>query len=107
MAGLTFLAVAGVTVAGALATGPQAPGPGTAQVRLIAEAAPASAAAARAAPGCPVRLAAGYLSASSAGRVGGDLYEVVTTPECVRLVAGDARGKGLPAVQSAAAVPRR
>jgi len=28
----------------------------------------------------------------------------VTTPECVRLVVGDAKGKGLPAAQSAAAV---
>lgn len=45
-----------------------------------------------------------YLSASSGARVGGDLYEVVTTPECVRLVVGDTKGKGLPAVQSAAAV---
>ena len=52
----------------------------------------------------PVRLAAGYLSASCGARVGGDLYEVVTTPECVRLVVGDAKGKGLPAAQSAAAV---
>jgi serine phosphatase RsbU (regulator of sigma subunit) len=50
-----------------------------------------------------VRLA-GYLSASCGARVGGDLYEVVTTPDSVRLVVGDAKGKGLPAAQSAAAV---
>ncbi len=84
--------------------GPQAPGPGTGAGPANRRSRPSSAAAAHAAPGCPGRLAAGYLSASSAGRVGGDLYEVVTAPECVRLVAGDARGKGLPAVQSAAAV---
>jgi len=29
---------------------------------------------------------------------------VVTTPDCVRLIVGDAQGKGLPALQSAAAV---
>jgi serine phosphatase RsbU (regulator of sigma subunit) len=44
------------------------------------------------------------LSASSGARVGGDPYEVVTTPECVRLVVGDAKGKGLSAAQSAAVV---
>jgi serine phosphatase RsbU (regulator of sigma subunit) len=52
----------------------------------------------------PVRLAVRYLSASSGPRVGGDLYEVATTPDCVRLVVGNADGKGLPAVQLAAAV---
>jgi serine phosphatase RsbU (regulator of sigma subunit) len=50
----------------------------------------------------PVRLAAWYRSASTGARVGGDLYEVVTTPRHVRLVIGDVVGKGLPALQSAA-----
>jgi serine phosphatase RsbU (regulator of sigma subunit) len=52
----------------------------------------------------PVRLAVRYLSASSQARVGGDLYDVVPTGRVVRLVVGDAEGKGLPAVQSAAAL---
>jgi serine phosphatase RsbU (regulator of sigma subunit) len=51
-----------------------------------------------------VRLAVKYLSASSQARVGGDLYDVVNAERGVRLVVGDAEGKGLPAVQSAAAL---
>jgi serine phosphatase RsbU (regulator of sigma subunit) len=51
-----------------------------------------------------VRLAVRYLSASSQARVGGDLYDVVNAARGVRLVVGDAEGKGLPAVQSAAAL---
>jgi serine phosphatase RsbU (regulator of sigma subunit) len=51
-----------------------------------------------------VRLAVKYLSASSQARVGGDLYDVVHAARGVRLVVGDAEGKGLPAVQSAAAL---
>jgi serine phosphatase RsbU (regulator of sigma subunit) len=51
-----------------------------------------------------VRLAVNYLSASSQARVGGDLYDVVHAGGGVRLVVGDAEGKGLPAVQSAAAL---
>jgi serine phosphatase RsbU (regulator of sigma subunit) len=51
-----------------------------------------------------VRLAVKYLSASSQARVGGDLYDVVHAAHGVRLVVGDAEGKGLPAVQSAAAL---
>jgi hypothetical protein len=51
----------------------------------------------------PVRVAARYLSASSQARVGGDLYAVVPTAQGVRLIVGDAEGKGLPAVREAAA----
>jgi serine phosphatase RsbU (regulator of sigma subunit) len=51
-----------------------------------------------------VRLAVKYLSASSQARVGGDLYDVVDAAGGVRLVVGDAEGKGLPAVQSAYAL---
>lgn len=45
-----------------------------------------------------------YRSASNVGSVGGDLYEAVATPYGSRLIIGDARGKGLPAVQMAAVV---
>jgi len=45
-----------------------------------------------------------YRSASDVGSVGGDLYEAVSTPYGSRLIIGDARGKGLPAVQMAAVV---
>jgi serine phosphatase RsbU (regulator of sigma subunit) len=50
-----------------------------------------------------VRLA-GYLSACRGAGAGGDLCEVVTTSDCVRLVVGDAKGKGASAAQSAVAV---
>lgn len=45
-----------------------------------------------------------YRSASRLASVGGDLYEAVSTPYGSRLVIGDAKGKGLPAVQLAAVV---
>jgi len=51
-----------------------------------------------------VGLATRYASASEDALVGGDLYEAVVTPFGVRLVVGDVRGKGLPAVQTAATV---
>jgi sigma-B regulation protein RsbU (phosphoserine phosphatase) len=45
-----------------------------------------------------IRLAAGYRSATSEALVGGDLYEVLDTPQGVRVIVGDVRGKGLEAV---------
>lgn len=51
-----------------------------------------------------VGLAARYVSASAEALVGGDLYEVAATPFGVRVIVGDVRGKGLEAVQTAAAV---
>ncbi|MDG4767354.1 PP2C family protein-serine/threonine phosphatase [Solwaraspora sp. WMMD406] len=49
-------------------------------------------------------LVARYLSASEAANVGGDLYEAVASPYGVRLIIGDACGKGLQAVQIATTV---
>lgn len=49
----------------------------------------------------PLRLAARYSSAFSEAKVGGDFYEAVDTPFGVRVVVGDVRGKGLPAVHLA------
>lgn len=51
-----------------------------------------------------VGLAARYVSASEAAKVGGDLYEVADTPYGVRVLIGDVRGKGLDAVFLAATV---
>jgi serine phosphatase RsbU (regulator of sigma subunit) len=51
-----------------------------------------------------LRLAARYLSASAQARIGGDLYAAVPTAQGVRLIIGDAEGKGLVAVQEAATV---
>ncbi|HSA50637.1 MAG TPA: PP2C family protein-serine/threonine phosphatase, partial [Yinghuangia sp.] len=52
----------------------------------------------------PVRVAVRYRAAAAEARIGGDLYEVILTPYGVRAVIGDVRGKGLGAVQTAAAV---
>lgn len=51
-----------------------------------------------------VGLAARYVSATAEALVGGDLYEVAATPYGVRVIVGDVLGKGLAAVQTAAAV---
>ncbi|WP_331769011.1 serine/threonine-protein phosphatase (plasmid) [Embleya sp. NBC_00888] len=52
----------------------------------------------------PLRTASMYLAAESGAQIGGDLYEAVQTRYGVRMIIGDVRGKGLPAVRSAAAV---
>jgi len=51
-----------------------------------------------------LRFAARYVSATEGALVGGDLYEVAETPDGVRMIVGDVRGKGLDAVQMAATV---
>ncbi|WCD85014.1 Phosphoserine phosphatase RsbP [Streptomyces xanthophaeus] len=52
----------------------------------------------------PVRAASMYLAAEKGAQIGGDLYEVVQTRYGVRMIVGDVRGKGLPAVRAAAVV---
>ncbi|MET7640469.1 PP2C family protein-serine/threonine phosphatase [Streptomyces sp. NPDC005438] len=49
-------------------------------------------------------VAVRHLSASRSAAVGGDLYEVVSTRYGVRVVIGDVRGHGLPALGTVAAV---
>ncbi|WP_354642225.1 PP2C family protein-serine/threonine phosphatase [Kitasatospora camelliae] len=51
-----------------------------------------------------VRAAVHYAAAAQHASIGGDLYEVVNTRHGVRAVVGDVRGKGLNAVETAAAV---
>ncbi|OMI41404.1 PP2C family protein-serine/threonine phosphatase [Streptomyces sparsogenes] len=51
-----------------------------------------------------IEVAGGYLSASRGAVVGGDLYEVLATPHGVRVIIGDARGHGLAAISTVAAV---
>jgi serine phosphatase RsbU (regulator of sigma subunit) len=51
-----------------------------------------------------IQLAATYVSATQAARIGGDVYDVITTGTGTRLLIGDVQGKGLPAVQTAAVV---
>ncbi|MFF4961626.1 PP2C family protein-serine/threonine phosphatase [Streptomyces sp. NPDC001222] len=52
----------------------------------------------------PLRAASIYLAAESGAQIGGDLYEALQTRYGVRMIVGDVRGKGLPAVRAAAAV---
>ncbi|MEV5238069.1 PP2C family protein-serine/threonine phosphatase [Streptomyces cinnamoneus] len=51
-----------------------------------------------------LRTAGMYLAAEEGAQIGGDLYEVLETRYGVRMIVGDVRGKGLPAVRAAAAV---
>ncbi|WP_443073105.1 PP2C family protein-serine/threonine phosphatase [Streptomyces sp. S465] len=51
-----------------------------------------------------IELAGGHLSASRGAVVGGDLYEALATPYGVRVIIGDVRGHGLPAIGTVAAV---
>jgi sigma-B regulation protein RsbU (phosphoserine phosphatase) len=51
-----------------------------------------------------VAFATHYQSATQEALIGGDLYDTVLTPCGLRLIVGDVKGKGLDAVQLAAAV---
>lgn len=101
----TLISVAGVSVAALLATAMrQKREAELANVRSIAEAAqrvllrPVPRGAGR------LRVAVSYTSAVAEARIGGDLYEVVTSPHGVRIIVGDVQGKGLEAVETAAVV---
>lgn len=52
----------------------------------------------------PLEIASLYLTPTPHARVGGDFYALADTPHGIRLVIGDVRGKGLPALVTAAAV---
>ncbi|MCX4767662.1 serine/threonine-protein phosphatase [Streptomyces sp. NBC_01275] len=52
----------------------------------------------------PFQVAVRYSAAAAEARIGGDLYALMPTPYGVRLIVGDVRGKGLPAVGTAALV---
>jgi serine phosphatase RsbU (regulator of sigma subunit) len=52
----------------------------------------------------PIHLAVSYTSATAEARIGGDLYEAVSASSGVRVIIGDVQGKGLAAVETAAAV---
>ncbi len=101
----TLISVAGVSVAALVATAMrQRREAELANVRSIAEAAqrvllrPVPRGAGR------LRVAVSYTSAVADARIGGDLYEVVTSPHGVRVIIGDVQGKGLEAVETAAVV---
>ncbi|MEU6716798.1 PP2C family protein-serine/threonine phosphatase [Nonomuraea sp. NPDC046802] len=50
----------------------------------------------------PLHLASAYMAAEAEAQIGGDIYAAVRTPYGTRLIIGDARGKGLPAISEAA-----
>lgn len=100
---LTVIGIAGVTAASMLASSLRLQRERElASVRQVAEAAqrvllrPVP----RRAGG--LRVALSYTSAAAEAQIGGDLYEIVTTPHGVRLLIGDVQGKGLAAVETAA-----
>ncbi|MGP3921131.1 PP2C family protein-serine/threonine phosphatase [Nonomuraea sp. 10N515B] len=73
-----------------------------ANVRLVAEAAQRVLLRPVPRKAADLQVALSYTSAAAEARIGGDLYEVVTTPHGVRLLIGDVQGKGLDAVETAA-----
>ncbi|WP_328825936.1 serine/threonine-protein phosphatase [Streptomyces sp. NBC_00252] len=52
----------------------------------------------------PLQAAVSYTSAVAEARIGGDLYEMVASPDGIRVIVGDVQGKGLAAVETAAVV---
>jgi serine phosphatase RsbU (regulator of sigma subunit) len=101
---IAIIAAAAVTGAAALAVRVRQRREGElAQVRIVAEAVQQVVLRPIPRRAGSVGLAMHYQSASSEAQIGGDLYEVVTLPGRVRLIVGDVRGKGLTAVQLAAA----
>lgn len=100
-----LLAIIGVTAGASLASAARARRDrDLARVRLVAEATQQVVLRPVPQETGPVKIALRYVSASEEARVGGDLYEVVTTGDYVRLIVGDAKGKGLPALRLVAAV---
>jgi serine phosphatase RsbU (regulator of sigma subunit) len=97
--------IATVTAVGVVASaGRQRKERELADIRAVAEVAQAvlQRPAPREVPGA--RIAVRYMSATAAARIGGDLYEVIATPERVRLIVGDVQGKGVAAVRTASMV---
>jgi serine phosphatase RsbU (regulator of sigma subunit) len=102
---LAFLAVLGVSVAGVIASSLRwRQERELADVRAIAEVAQRVLLRPLPASSGPVQMAVRYISASSRAEIGGDLYEVIVTPDGTRVILGDVQGRGLAAVKTAATV---
>lgn len=98
---LFLVSLAGITASSAVRTRRQSE---LDQVRRIAEAAQGVILRPVPARVGEVRAAGMYLAAEEGAQIGGDLYEILQTRFGVRMIVGDVRGKGLPAVRAAAAV---
>lgn len=102
---LTLASIGGVTVASALASARrQQRERELATVRTVAEVAQRVLLRPVPRTAGPLTIAVSYTSATHEARIGGDLYEVITSPFGVRILIGDVQGKGLDAVETAAAV---
>jgi serine phosphatase RsbU (regulator of sigma subunit) len=102
---IAFVTILGVTMAGVVASAVrQRQERELADVRAVAEV--AQQVLLRPVPDRtpPLEMAVRYVSASAAAKIGGDLYEVISTPRQVRFILGDVQGKGLSAVRTAAVV---
>ena len=103
--GIAAATIVGVTAAGfAASTGRQRKERELVDVRAVADAAQRVLLHPVPAHIGGIRVAVRYISAAVAARIGGDLYEVITTGGRVRVIIADVQGKGLPAVQTAAVV---
>ncbi|MFE6619069.1 PP2C family protein-serine/threonine phosphatase [Streptomyces sp. NPDC057740] len=102
---VVLVALVAVTVAGSLASALRGRRERVlAAVRSVAEAAQHALLQPVPATVGPFQVAVRYSAAAAEARIGGDLYALVSTPYGVRLIVGDVRGKGLPAVGTAALV---
>ncbi|MFJ9663555.1 PP2C family protein-serine/threonine phosphatase [Streptomyces sp. NPDC101219] len=100
-------ALTGVTLAGALAAGRRGRAEEVLEleaVRSVAETAQHALLAPPPRTVGPFEVAVQYSAAAAEARIGGDLYALIPTPHGVRFIVGDVRGKGLPAVGTAALV---
>ncbi|WP_328878346.1 PP2C family protein-serine/threonine phosphatase [Streptomyces sp. NBC_00299] len=102
---VVLAALMAVTLAGSLASGLRGRRERVlAAVRSVAEAAQHALLQPVPATVGPFQVAVRYSAAAAEARIGGDLYALVSTPYGVRMIVGDVRGKGLPAVGTAALV---
>ncbi|MEQ8145130.1 PP2C family protein-serine/threonine phosphatase [Streptomyces sp. OP7] len=102
---VVFAALVTVTLAGTLASALRARRERVlAAVRSVAETAQHALLQPVPATVGPFQAAVRYSAAAAEARIGGDLYALVPTPYGVRMIVGDVRGKGLPAVGTAALV---
>ncbi|MGW0557295.1 PP2C family protein-serine/threonine phosphatase [Streptomyces sp. NPDC002926] len=52
----------------------------------------------------PLRIESTYIAAEAEAQIGGDLYAAAPSPGATRLIIGDVRGRGLPAIDQAASL---
>jgi serine phosphatase RsbU (regulator of sigma subunit) len=102
---VTLSAIAGVTLAGALASaGRRRRERELADFQVIADAAQQILLRPMPARLPPADMAVRYVSAAALARIGGDLYEAISVDGGIRVIVGDVLGKGLPAARTAAVV---